>query len=167
MSKYKYKFTLHQVYAHYADHGNLNWRDVAESAKVSTRTLRNYFASTENLAQLLIEYHIKYLENYYTKFRIEPGKYDKFPFKLLFYVMLKHKICYLFTDKVSSSNLAGRGAEVKQIHLNYIKNAMGKGGITNSEKVDPELVFRNLILPLENSKNNEEFFNHMMQWYLK
>ncbi len=167
MSRFKYRFTLHQVYAHYASHGNLNWRDVAKSTKVSTRTLRNYFESTEKLSQLLVDYHIKYLENYYTKFRIDPGKYDEFPFKLLFSVMLKHKVCYLFTDKASRNNLDNRGGEIKQIHLSYIEDTLRKGGVKSKNKIDPDLVFTNLILPLENGKNNEEMFNHMMKWYLK
>ena len=166
MSRFKYKFTLHQVYAHYANTGNLNWRDVAESANVSTRTLRNYFESSEKLEEILVDYHIKYLANYYEKFRIDPAKYEEFPMKLLFYIMLKHKVCYLFTDKASKNDLSGRGKEIKQIHLKYIERAMTRGG-SDPNKSDPELTFTNLVLPLENSKNGEEFFGHMMQWFLQ
>lgn len=167
VSRFKYKFTLHQVYAYYSQAGNLNWREVAEMARVSTRTLRAYFENSDSLAKLLVDYHLKYLENYYEKFRIDPRKYDEFPSRLIFTVMLKHKVCYLFTDKAVKNNLAGRGQEIKESHLDLIGKAMSNGGVSDPKKIDPELTFNNLILPLENSENGEEFFNHMMKWFLK
>ncbi len=92
MSRFKYKFTLHQAYAHFARNGNLNWREVAESARVSTRTLRNYFENTEKLAEILVDYHLKYMANFYEKYAPNPADYDEFPFKQIFYAMIRHKV---------------------------------------------------------------------------
>jgi AcrR family transcriptional regulator len=167
MSRFRYRFILHQVYAYYAKHGDLNWRDLAKSTKVSTRTLRVYFGSTEKLYQLLVEYHIKYLENYYKKLWNIVAKHEEFPFELLFYMILRHKVCYLFTDKASLYNLDGRGDEIIQLHLKHIAKSMVMREVKDSEKIDPYLVFRQLILPLENSRNNKEFFDYMIKFFLK
>ena len=165
MLRYKYKFTLHQVYAHYANHGNLHWRDLATSTKVSTRTLLKYFESTEKLSRILADYHIKYLNNYYSKFVIDPTKYESFPFKLLFNIIVLHKICYLFTDKASQYDLANRGDEIMNIHLDHIREAMIRGGVNNQEKLNTVHVFENFCKPLRNGISNEKYMEHLMNWY--
>ncbi len=164
----RYRFTLHQVYGHYALEGSLNWRETAAAAGVSTRTLRNYFHNVEDLEIALVDYHKQYLENYYTKFRIDASKYEKFPIRLLYSIMLKHKICYLFTDKAFKKDLLGKGSEIYHYHLDLIKKAMIQSGADiDPDKIDPELTFKQLILPLEESKTSEEFFEHMMGYYFK
>lgn len=164
----RYRFVLHQVYAHYGLTGNLNWRETASSAGVSTRTLRNYFGNVSELEITLADYHKNYLDNYYTKFRIDARKYEQFPIKLLHTIMLKHKICYLFTDKAHKNDLAGQGSELYNFHLDLIIKAMVRSGADiNKERIDAEITFRQLILPLERSKSSEDFFEHMMQYYFK
>ena len=81
---------------------------MADAARVSTRTLRNYFGSAEELAERLVNYHLAYLENYYTKSRIAASPDRDRQFRTVRAVVRRHKPCYLFTDQAFKTNLSGR-----------------------------------------------------------
>ena len=165
MSRYKQRFTLHQVYAYYAHNGDLNWRRAANAAMVSTRTMRNYFENAEQLAERLVEYHLKHLENFYTNSRVAPSKDLDRQLRTVRTLVQRNLITYLFSDKAFKQDLTGRGQEIKQTHLGYIRNAMLHGGV-KEEKAKPELVFDFFLRPLPDGQEGKDLIIHWMKWFM-
>ncbi len=166
MSRYKYRFTLHQIYAFYAWNGHLKWRELAQTSHVSTRTLSNYFESVEHLEELLVDYHLKYLQNYYSKFRITDSMPLERRKKTVRRVVTRHLFCYHFSDKAHRDNLAGRGEEIMSIQLQYIERALAHGG-AKPEKLFPEMAFHFFLAPLPDDDRGDQFFSHMMDWFMQ
>lgn len=165
MSKYKYKFTLHQIYNHYAFHCSLNWRELAVAANASTRTLQKYFGSTDELSLTLSDYHLSYLENYYSNYRVTKRDDLNEQFRFVRTVVKRHQSSYQFTENARRTNLSGKGKEIKEKHLNYIRNAMDHGGV-NKEKIFPEMVFSFLLNPIPDGKPGNDLLFHWMKWFM-
>lgn len=164
MPRYKKRFTLHQVYAHYARNANLNWRAMGETAKTSTRTLRNYFGTSDNLASVLVNYHLSYLDNYYSKVQIGNNIPREIQFEKVRTFINRNMLCYQFTAKAHKNDLANRGKEVYDIHLNYIREAMIRGG-AKKDKINPEMAFNFFLTPLPNNEKGKAFFINMLKWF--
>ena len=164
MSRFKKRFTLHQVYAHYAREGDLNWRDLGESAHASTRTLRKYFGSTDSLAKTLVDYHLSYLNNYYTKVQIRPQNPQNIQFEKVRLFIARNMICYQFTDKAHKNDLAKRGIEIYEKHIDYIRQAMIRGG-AKENKINPEMAFNFFLTPLPDNEKGRDFFMNMLKWF--
>lgn len=156
---------MHQVYAYYANNGNLNWRDVASYASVSTRTLRNYFGSVGELEMLLLDYHLSYLKNYYSNNKIPKQKNIDYQLRVVRTVIKRHQLCYTFTNNSHKLNLANKGNEIKQIHLNYILEAMTRGGVIE-QKRKPELVFNFFLVPMTDGEEGNKLILHWMKWFM-
>jgi hypothetical protein len=165
MVHYKRRFVLHQIYAYYAKKGELNWRDVASYAGVSTRTLRNYFGSVGELEVLLVYYHLSYLKNYYSNNKIVKNKDINYQLRVVSTVIKRHQLCYTFTNNSHELNLANRGNEIKQIHLNYILKAMTRGGVIKKKR-KPEMVFNFFIAPMPKGEQGNDLIFHWMKWFM-
>ena len=166
MSRFKYKFVLHQAYAHYAFNCNLNWRELGKSTNVSTRTLQKYFSNTQKLSTILVDYHLDYLNHFYTAYKVDRQDDMKKQFRLVSTLIKRNQASYQFTENAWRTNLAGRGEEIKESHLNYIRNAMLNGGV-NKQKLYPEMVFSFLLNPIPDGEKGKELLFHWMAWFMK
>ena len=163
MSRYRYRFTLHQIYVYYAKNCDLNWRRLAEASRTSTRTLRKYFEHTEKMEAILVDYHLRYLDHYYTNFQIGKSRDREQQFRMVRTVVARHFYCYQFTENAARTNLADRGKEIKDTHLNYIRNAMLHGGV-NKNKIFPEMVFNFFLAPIPDGREGQDLLFH---WVLQ
>jgi AcrR family transcriptional regulator len=152
------------VYAHYAKYADLNWRDLAKSAHASTRTLRKYFGTTDELSRTLVKYHLSYLERYYSKTRFVAEMPRDIRFSVVQTFVKRNKLCYQFTDSAFNRDLVGQGKFIHDTHLNYIREAMIRGG-TKKDKINPEMAFNFFLTPLPDNKKGKEFFNNMLNWF--
>lgn len=168
MSRYKYRFTLHQIYNYYGIHGDLRWRSVADAGGISLRTLGKYFECSSHLESLLADYHLSYLAKMYTRNTITARNYPSMEnrFKVFRIILSRFQVCYRFSAMAATKNLDGRGAELKQQHLEYIKNAMRQGGVDES-KILPEIAFQMAMLPLPDNEVGDDFFYQMMIWFVR
>jgi AcrR family transcriptional regulator len=166
MSRFRYRFVLYQIYVHYAFNCNLNWRELSVAANVSTRTLQKYFGSTKKLSETLIDYHLAYLDHFYTAYRVERRDDMDEQFKLVSTLIKRKQSSYQFTENASRTNLAGRGEEVKEAHLNYIRKAMLHGGV-NQKKLYPEMVFNFFLIPIPEGEQGKQLLFHWMGWFMK
>jgi hypothetical protein len=166
MSRFRYRFILHQAYAHYAFNSNLNWRDLAISTKVSTRTLQKYFGSSDKLSKTLLDYHLTYINHFYTAYKVERRDDTDEQFRLVRSLIKRNQVSYHFTESASRTNLGGRGKEIKETHLNYISNAMLHGGV-NKKKILPQMVFSFFLNPISDGKQSKELLFHWMGWFMK
>ncbi len=145
---------------------NLNWRDLAESANASTRTLQKYFGSTDELSSTLADYHLSYLENYYTNCRVTKHDDMNKQFRFVRAVVKRHFSSYQFFENAWRTNLAGKGKEIKEMHLHYIRNAMIHGGV-NKEKIFPEIAFSFFLNPIPEGKPGNDLLFHWMKWFME
>ncbi len=166
MSRFKYRFTLHQIYAHYARTGTLKWRDLAKVGRVSSRTLSKYFENTQMLEKELCEYHLKNLEHIYSHSNTGSKNKNDFQFRRVWAFVKRHRIVYQFTDQAFKNNLDERGKEIKTAHFEMIRKAMLKGGV-EEDRADPELAFNFFLTELPNNEKGQAMFFHFMKFFAK
>ena len=104
------------------------------------------------------------MENYYTKSRVETSEDCDRQFRAVRAAVRRHKPFYLFTENAFQKDLANRGDEVKDIHLNYIRNAMIYGGV-KKDKVRPDMVFDFFLSNLPEGKEGEDLMLHWIRWF--
>lgn len=87
-------------------------------------------------------------------------------FRFVRAVVKRHFSSYQFSENAWRTNLAGKGKEIKEMHLHYIRNAMIHVGV-NKEKIFPEMAFNFFLNPIPEGKPGNDLLFHWMKWFME